>query len=216
MSGSVLRHPIIPYFLPLFVAGVFIALRDVASVYILYPIQTLLVGVAILWAWNKLPKLKPERWFGSVLIGIVGFILWIALDPILITRGEEDRGGFNPWSVTTGWMALALVVIRIFGAAVVVPIMEEVFWRGGLQRYLIKEDFESIPLGTYTHLSFWGTIAAFAAVHGSQWVLAVPYGILIGWWFLRTKTLGDPILAHGVTNLLLGIYVVTTERWYFW
>lgn len=204
-----------PYFLPLFCAGVFIALRDVGSVYVLYPLQTLAVGALLVWAWRKYPRMRPERLVGSVVVGMAAFVVWVGLDPILVSR-PEPGGGFNPWSVTSGAAAVGLVGVRIFGAAVVVPIMEEVFWRGCLMRYLIREDFESVALGTYTHLSFWVTTAAFAAVHGSQWTLAVPVGILFGWWFIRTKTLGDVIVAHGVTNLLLGGYVVVTGRWYFW
>ncbi len=215
MSEPLSKHPALPYFLPLFCAGVFIALRDVASVYVLYPLQTVAVGGLIIWGWKRFPQMAPKRVVGSVLVGMAGFVVWVGLDPILVTHAEPP-GGFNPWTVTSGGMAIGLVLVRIFGAAIVVPIMEEVFWRGCLMRYLMKEDFESVPLGTYGHVSFWVTTAAFAAVHGSQWVLAVPVGILFGWWFIRTKTLGDVIVAHGVTNLLLGLYVVVTGRWYFW
>lgn len=215
MGEPLSRHPAWPYFLPLFCAGIFIALREVGSVYVLYPLQTLVVGGLLVWAWKKYPAMRVERWGGSVFVGVVGFVLWVGLDPLLVTH-PEPPGGFHPWSVAEGWVAWALVGVRLFGAVVVVPVMEEVFWRGCLMRYLIQEDFESVPLGTYAHLSFWGTTAAFAAVHGAQWVLAVPVGILFGWWFIRTKTLGDVILAHAVTNFLLGLYVVVTGRWYFW
>ncbi|GAB4243421.1 MAG: CAAX prenyl protease-related protein [Candidatus Methylacidiphilales bacterium] len=215
MSESWVKHPAWPYFLPLLCAGVFIALRDVASVYWLYPLQTVAVAGLIGWGWKRFPKMRPERLGGSILVGVAGFVLWVGLDPILVQH-PEPRGGFDPWSVSSGAVAVALVIIRILGASLVVPIMEEVFWRGCLMRYLIKEDFESVPLGSYTHLSFWVTTAAFASVHGAQWVLAVPVGIFYGWWFVRTKTLGDVIVAHGVTNLLLGGYVVVTGRWYFW
>ena len=33
---------------------------------------------------------------------------------------------------------------------------------------------------------------------------------------LRTNRLGDAITAHAITNLLLGLWVVTQKQWHFW
>jgi hypothetical protein len=82
-------------------------------------------------------------------------------------------------------------------------------------RWLIKEDFTSVPMGTYQPLSFWITTACFAAVHGAEWPLGVVVGLLYGVWFVRTKSLGSVMLAHGVTNLLLALYCLIANDWHF-
>ncbi len=108
-----------------------------------------------------------------------------------------------------------LFAFRLAGITICVPIMEELFWRGFLMRWLIQEDFTSVPLGAYQPFSFWVTTACFAMVHGSEWLLAVGVGILYGAWFIRTKSLGSVMLAHGSTNLLLALYCLITNDWHF-
>jgi len=122
------------------------------------------------------------------------------------------RDPFALYPVAEAWV---LVAIRMAGIALVVPVMEELFWRGFLMRWLMKENFTSIPLGTYHPASFWVTTALFAAVHGAEWPLAVIVGILYGAWFVRTKTLGDVMISHGVTNLLLAFYCLFSGDWHF-
>ena len=62
---------------------------------------------------------------------------------------------------------------------VAVPILEELFWRGWLMRYLIDSNhFEKIALGTFTPLAFWAVAALFASEHGSFWDVGLVTGIL--------------------------------------
>ena len=82
-------------------------------------------------------------------------------------------------------------------------------------RWLIKEDFTSIPLGTYQAFSFWMTTALFASVHGLEWPQALVVGTLYGAWFVWTKKLGDVMLAHGMTNFLLAFYCFFSNDWHF-
>jgi membrane protease YdiL (CAAX protease family) len=72
-----------------------------------------------------------------------------------------------------------------------------------------------VPLGTYRPLSFWATTACFALAHGPEWPLAVVVGVIYGAWFVRTKSLGSVMLAHGVTNFLLTIYCLLSNDWHF-
>jgi CAAX prenyl protease-like protein len=213
------RHPATAYIAPFVLFAVFLSLESVTAnaVYWLYPVKTVAVAALIALLWKRLDPLAPRSVFLSILVGVLGFVLWVGLDPVLVSRTDFDTG-FNPWRFAAGNQLLAWILIffRIAGAALVVPITEEIFWRGFLMRYLIHEDFTREPLGKYSHFSFWVTTAAFASVHGAQWPLAVVVGILYGGWFLRTKSLGNVILAHGVTNLLLGLYVLYSQRWYFW
>jgi CAAX prenyl protease-like protein len=123
--------------------------------------------------------------------------------------------GRDPFQLYPAAGAWVLFGLRLAGIALVVPITEELFWRGFLMRWLIKEDFESVPLGTYQAFSFWTTTAFFASVHGSEWPLGVIVGVIYGAWFVRTKSLGSIMLAHGTTNFLLALYCLVSGDWHF-
>ena len=182
--------------------------------YLFYPVKTILVAAVLAWYWRALPALTPAAPIRSVALGVVAVVLWIALDPLLV-HYDQPLVGRNPFHLYPAAEAWVLFGFRLVGITFCVPVMEELFWRGFLMRWLIKEDFTSVPLGTYQPLSFWITTACFAAVHGPEWPLAVVAGLIYGFWFVRTKSLGNVMLAHGVTNLLLILYCLITNDWHF-
>jgi uncharacterized protein len=205
-----------PFVAPFFLFMAFLSLEGYFpdQHYALYPIKTVFVAAALIYYWRALPSLIPAAPLLSMAVGVVGVVLWIGLDPILV-HYDQPLIGRNPFQLYPTNEAWLLFGFRLAGISLVVPVMEELFWRGFLMRWLIKEDFTSVPLGTYQHLSFWVTTALFAVVHGSEWPLAVVAGVLYGAWFVRTKRLGDIMLAHGVTNLLLALYCLITNDWHF-
>jgi uncharacterized protein len=182
--------------------------------YLLYPFKTILVAVILAWYWRSLPSLIPTAPMLSLVVGTAGVLLWIKLDPLLV-RYDQPLIGRNPFQIYPANDAWPLFAFRLVGITLCVPLMEELFWRGFLMRWLIKEDFLSVPLGTYRPFSFWVTTACFAAVHGPEWPLAVVVGLLYGAWFVRTKNLGSIMLAHGMTNFLLALYCLFTNDWHF-
>jgi len=182
--------------------------------YLLYPIKTVAVGAVIVWYWRRLPDLRPSQPVVSVLIGIIAVVLWIGLDPFLVHYDQPliGRNPFQLYSATGAWI---LFGFRVLGITLCVPVMEELFWRGFLMRWLIREDFTKVPLGTYRPFSFFGTTVLFASVHGAEWPLAVIVGLIYGAWFVRTKNLGNIMTAHGMTNLLLALYCLVRNDWHF-
>jgi CAAX prenyl protease-like protein len=94
--------------------------------------------------------------------------------------------------------------------------VEELFWRGWLMRWLIAADFRSVPLGAYTAQAFWVVAVLFASEHGAYWDVGLLAGIAYNWWMLRTRSLGDLILAHAVTNACLSAYVIVARKWEYW
>ena len=108
-----------------------------------------------------------------------------------------------------------MIGIRLFGSSVVVSIMEELFWRSFLMRYLVNPDFRSVPMGSFTWFSFLGMAVLFGLEHNRVVVGIIAellYGLLLVW----QKNLKGVIIAHGVTNFGLGIYVLVTGNWMFW
>jgi membrane protease YdiL (CAAX protease family) len=236
-----MKPELMPFVAPLFLFSVFLSVESYfpGQHYVLYPIVTIVVAAAIGWYWRALPALVPTSVIGSVAVGGVGIILWVGLDPLamLLDRvleqfynGAVSDSGFQTWSmpiqeihpagldpfaVYPAAEAWILFGFRLAGISLCVPIMEELFWRGFLMRWLIQENFTAVPIGTYQPASFWITTAFFALVHGPEWSLGVVVGVLYGFWFVRTKSLGDIMLAHGVTNLLLALYCLLSGDWHF-
>jgi hypothetical protein len=105
--------------------------------------------------------------------------------------------------------------VRLLGSSLVVPVMEELFWRSFLRRYLINPDFRSIPMGAFTWFSFVGTAVLFGLEH-HRVLVGVIAGVLYGLLLVYQKNLKGVVLAHGVTNLGLGIYIMVTRNWMFW
>ena len=205
-----------PYVAPFFLFMVFLTVEGFFpdQHYLLYPLKTVTVGMVIFWYGRELPGLRPTAPLLSALVGVLGVALWIGLDPLLV-HYDPPLIGRNPFQLYSANLAWVLFGFRVLGIALVVPVMEELFWRGFLMRWLIQEDFTKVALGTYKPFSFFITTAIFAIVHGAEWPLAIVVGLLYGAWFVRTKSLGNIMTAHGVTNLLLALYCLICNDWHF-
>jgi len=101
-------------------------------------------------------------------------------------------------------------------AALVVPVIEELFWRAWLMRWLVNSDFRMVRLGTYAPLAFWLSAVLFASEHGSFWDVGLIAGIVYNFWMIRTRSVADCILAHAVTNAALSVYVIAGHHWQYW
>ena len=100
---------------------------------------------------------------------------------------------------------------------IIVPIVEELFWRGFLLRYCIREDFENVPFGTFSWRSFLIISVAFCFEHTPpDWPAALVTSALYNIVAYKTRSLRACVIAHAVTNLLLGLYVLKTQQWGFW
>ena len=108
-----------------------------------------------------------------------------------------------------------MTFFRIAGAVLVVPLMEELFWRSFLIRYIIDKNFDSVRMGTFTWASFLITAVLFGFEH--NYILAgIMAGVFYNLLLYKTRSLAQCVLAHAVTNLALAIYVVSTGKWQFW
>lgn len=185
-------------------------------VYWIYPIQSILCAGALLWAWRFI-DFGPQR--GMVLAVAVGlgvFALWVSPQALFGMPPRVD--GFDPTRFAEGSeLYWGTVAARFFRLVIIVPLIEEIFWRGFLMRYLIDERFTKVPFGQYRALSFWGVTLLFALAHwGPDFVPALLTGAIFGWVTVKTKSLTAVVVCHAVTNLALGIYIMKTGQWGFW
>jgi hypothetical protein len=223
-SGRASWRDTLAYVAPFAVFMLFLALRQALSLdpAVEYPLRTAAVVVAILVFSKQGVRLAPARPLGSVLIGIAIFLSWIG--PDLLFPGYRSHWLFQNGITGSAASSLpedlqrspAFLAVRVAGSVAVVPVIEELFWRGWLMRCLISPDFLRVPLGAFTPLAFWATAVLFGAEHGPYWDVGILAGIGYNWWILRTRSLADCILAHAVTNACLAGYVLHAGRWEYW
>jgi hypothetical protein len=183
----------------------------------LYPLKVGLVALALAVLWRHYTELKSwglplKHLLLSLAVGVVVLVLWVNLDAGWMLL--EPSEGYNP-SNEAGQIDWLMVAFRIAGAALVVPLMEELFWRSFLQRWVQQHDFLALDPAQIGLKALLIASALFAVEH-LQWLAGLVAGLAYGWLYIRTRNLWAPIVAHAVTNGLLGAYVVATRQWSFW
>lgn len=226
-SGS---SPILAYVLPFVLFMVLGAAEGWEPLKPYYPFVYTAKIAIVLGSWcyfrRRYPAPSTAGLGWGILAGIVGVVVWIGLWKLNLERHIADilpswlysaeRIGYDPFTaITSTGGAWAFIAVRLCGLALVVPLMEEVFWRGFLIRYLVKDDFESVPVGTFTPWSFSAVVVLFTLAHPELLAAAI-WCAGINWVLYRTKNLWACITAHAVTNLLLGVYILATGSWALW
>ena len=184
--------------------------------YWIYPIQTILGGALLIWFGREYQLRRPRQIAFASLAGAIVFLLWISPQQFL---GFGPRlNGFNP-DIFSNLPSLywSTVMFRFLRLVVVVPFVEEIFWRGFLLRYLIDDNFERVAFGTFSWLSFSIVTLGFVFSHSAaDWPAALVTGIIYNGVAYRTKSLSSCVLTHAITNLVLGVWIMKTQQWGFW
>lgn len=180
------------------------------------------------WSWYKPLKLRNIPI--AVAVGVAVFLLWtFPAVPI-----GEEYSGWQEWYVrlgirplgqlpeisgdsvydpqVTGW---GFALIRLFGSAFVIAVIEEFFWRGFLYRWLISRDFLQVGLNRIDWEAVVIVCGLFAVAH-NEWLAGFVTGFIYLALMVKTRDIWAVSLAHVITNLLLGIYVLTTGEYFFW
>lgn len=214
----------LPRVLPFAIYITFLVLADVlegvgaqpASLRWIYPIQiTLVLGMLIAWRqhYQELLELPSQRHVLLALaVGALVFVLWLLLDLEWMRFGTPRA--FDP-AGTDGHIDWPLIALRAAGATLVVPLMEELFWRSFLLRWLVQRDFLLLRPARAGLGAAAITILLFGSEH-SLWLAGVVAGVAYTLLYMRSETLWTPILGHAVTNGLLAAWVVATGSWIYW
>lgn len=159
-----------------------------------------------------LKKLNPKTVTFSIFIGLIVFTLWINLYQNWMVMGGGN--GFIPIN-NDGHINVLMVVMRIMGAALVVPIIEELFWRSFIMRWIDQIHFLTLSPIMVSFKAILISSILFASEH-SFWFAGLLAGFIYAYLYIQTQNLWYSIIAHGVTNLALGIWVVQTRQWQYW
>ena len=186
----------------------------------LYPLKTVVVLILLIHYWPCYVELKIRPiadhrdlvW--AVAVGLLVYLAWVRMDWPWAMQGDGKTPGYDPFRAGTG-PGLILAAVRLLGASIVVPMMEELFWRSFLLRYLISSRFESVRLGTLTPFAFGASVILFGLEH-DLWLAGMLAGGAYTLLLYHTGRLWPCIVAHAVTNLVLGIHVLLTGEWSWW
>jgi len=203
-------------FVPFFVFLIITSLGGMMggnAMFWLYAVKVVL-GAWMIWVMR--PIVREMRWafsWEAVVVGVVIFVVWVGIDPYVprntLFFDDTADSVWNPFERfgAESMVAWSLIVIRIFGMTVVVPPLEEVFYRSFLYRYSVRTDFENMPLNRFHPTAFIVIAILFGLVH-FQWLAGIICGMAYQGLVLRKNRLGDAMTAHAITNFLLGVYVV--------
>jgi len=184
--------------------------------YWVYPLQTICCAAVLFWFRSEYDFARVAGLAVALGVGVVVFVLWISPQAFFGSTPRTD--GFNPDTFAANPPAYwCTVIFRFLRLAVVVPLVEEIFWRGFLLRYFIDEKFTAVPLGKFSWLSFAVVTIGFMLVHSpADWPAAFVTGVLYNCVAYWTKSLLACVLAHATTNLLLGLWIMQSKQWGFW
>jgi len=179
-------------------------------------LYALKVFVGAWLVWEMRPFVPEMRWafsWEAVVVGVAIFAIWVGLDPYYPKNNlffkDTETSIWNPFERfgDGSGVAWTLIFIRILGMAIIVPPLEEVFYRSFLYRYIVKYDFQKVALGYFDGIAFVLVSVLFGFMH-FQWLPGILCGMAYQWLVIRKGRLGDAMTAHAITNFLLGVYVV--------
>lgn len=197
--------------------------------YWFYVAKTVLGAVLVCAMVPIVSELRVNLSLAAVLVGLAVFGIWIGTENAWTTQPglwaklgltSSSQGPpklWNPHLYFGQDSALAWIVVltRILGSIIVVPPLEEVFYRSFLYRYLSRADFLTVPLGRFVPGPFVLTALLFGFTH-REWFAGILCGMAYQGLVIWKNRLGDAIAAHAITNLLLGLWVVLRGQWQFW
>ena len=173
-------------------------------------------AVLIVFARSYIELASRPTWRQCALavgVGWLVFGVWIAFDSGWATTGSMGPG-FDPRR-PDGSFDAALVAARVFGLALAVPVMEELFWRSFLMRWIDRRDFLGVDPRSASRMAFAVSCALFAAEH-SLWFAGLIAGAAYAGLYMRTRNLWIPILSHATTNGTLATWILATGNWHLW
>ena len=192
-------------------------------VYALKVFLTTAAAIAVARGYPPRMRIRPL----AVVVGTLGVVAWVALTHIqswLVSRLDIElatewlggqRAAYNPLEqlghTPAGYLFLA---IRWLGLAAIVPLVEEMFLRGFLMRYPIREDWWNVLIGTPDRFGIAAAVVLPMLMHPQEALAALVWFGAVAWLAVRTKNVWDCIAAHSITNLLLGVYVLVWDEWW--
>jgi uncharacterized protein len=202
-----------------------IAYQYYPAVYTLKILVTTATIVLVLPGYRKFP-FRVTLW--GLIIGLAGIVVWVGtcslhleqtclawvhLDWLFTVGGRSAYDPFRELASAPRFWTPIFLTVRFFGLIAVVPIVEEFFLRGLVMPLCVDHDWQQVPFGTMNCPAVLGAVLYGMLTHPSELLAAAIWFAIVTWLMRKTKSIWDCVLAHAVTNAMLGIYVVCTGKW---
>ena len=197
-----------------------------------YPVQVIVTLGFLLRYWKCYRFDWSLKWsLVAVVFGAVGIGFWLLPTTLYDAWGMQGeatewlkrlgfaarREGFDPGIFEHPAAYWSSLIMRFVRAVIVVALVEEIFWRGFLMRFLVREDFEKVRIGEFQWKAFLLVAVFFMLVHSmADWPAAFLCGLVYNFVAVKTGSLAACVVAHSLTNLGLGAYIMATRQWGFW
>ena len=179
---------------------------------LLYPLRLICTGL-VLWFYRQ--RYRNISWgftWRGIATGAAVFAIWIAIGQRLLPHQPmpEALSELSP-PIRTLW-----IFCRFAAAVVTVPLAEELAYRGYLLRRIASPNFDAIPFSQSRWPALLISSVLFGAMHGAMWLPGCIAGLAYGVLAIRTNRLGESVVAHATSNLLLGAAVLLFDQWQWW
>ena len=194
---------------------------------LVYTAKIALVVTAMIFVWPGYRQYaRGKHWAVATAVGVLGAVAWIVLstwqrEVVANTQFEwlkslGERSAFNPLEQLRDQAALAcgFLAVRLFGLVIVVPVIEEFFLRGFLMRFVMDERWWDVPFGKVNRLAVVVGTGLPVLLHPQEAVAALVWFSAVTWLMVRTRSIWACILAHAITNLSIGCYVIGSGQWW--
>ena len=174
----------------------------------------------IRFAWPEIKKLNWKFGWAAPVTGAAIFGIWIA--PTLWALHFGVAPSTDPSPIATGLLAMpptgrfVWIAFRVVAAILTVPIAEELAFRGYLARRLANRNFDTVPFTALTLIPVAVSSLAFGLMHGHDWIVGTIAGVAFALVLRWRGRIGDAVVAHATSNLLLAIWVLSTGDWSQW
>jgi exosortase E/protease (VPEID-CTERM system) len=176
-----------------------------------YPLRIVAAAVALYGFRSYFRGLARRVSLLSVAVGALVGLAWL----ISTTAVAPKAAPYDAFRELPAWLFALWLSFRIAGSVIVVPICEELAFRGYLLRAIVSRDFTSVSFERWTPLALVGSSLAFGLVH-ERWLAGALAGAAYALVQIRTGRVGDAIVAHGVSNAIVAGFTVFSGDWSHW
>jgi len=220
-TGLRAQWSVTAYAAPMVVFGTLTAVESLvpARSYPIYYVAKIAAVTAVLGYFRgPLGDIRPS-WAVVPMAAAAGLVIvaqWVVIDQLVPYPHLGTRVGYNPFAgIHEPWVRGVFLLTRLYGLVLVVPVMEELFWRSFLLRYVTNADFTAVELGQFSVPAFWVVLALSASAH-TEWLVAAVASAIFAWLLRQTRSLFAVVVSHALANAVLGGYILTTGRWQYW